>query len=132
MKSMVSMKTVMLFLLFAFAASAFASDTGKGNFKISDPVQVNGTTLAAGDYTAKWEGSGPDVQLSIVRSGKTIATVPAKLVQLDQKASSDAAEYQTGASGNRELTALHFSGKKYSLQLGSTSAHAMKSDQSMK
>jgi hypothetical protein len=117
MKSLVSMKTVMLFVLFAFAASAFASDGGKANFQISDPVQVNGTTLPAGDYTAKWEGSGPDVQLSIVRSGKTIATVPAKLVQLEQKASDDAAEYQTGASGKRELTALHFSGKKYSLAL---------------
>ncbi|HWG50907.1 MAG TPA: hypothetical protein VN669_14500 [Candidatus Acidoferrales bacterium] len=132
MKSLLSMKTVMLFLLFAFAASAFASDGGKGNFQISDPVQVNGTTLPAGSYTAKWEGSGPDVQVSIVRSGKTIATVPAKLVQLDQKGSNDAAEYQTATSGKRELTALHFSGKKYSLQLGSTSAQLMKSNDSVK
>jgi hypothetical protein len=132
MKSLTSMKTLMLFLLFAFAASAFASDAGKGSFQISDPVQVNGTTLPAGDYTARWAGNGPDVQVSIVRSGKTVATVPAKLVQLEQKASYDAAEYQTAASGKRELTALHFSGKKYSLQLGSTSARMMKSDDSVK
>ncbi len=132
MKSLLSMKTLMLFLLLAFGASAFASDAGKGNFQISDPVQVNGTTLPAGDYTAKWQGSGPDVQVSIVRSGKTVATIPAKLVQLEQKASYDAAEYQTGVSGKRELTALHFSGKKYSLQLGSTTAQTMKSDDSVK
>jgi hypothetical protein len=126
------MKTMMLFLLFAFGASAFASNGTKGNFHISDPVQVNGTTLPVGDYTAKWEGSGPDVQVSIVRSGKTVATVPAKLVQSEQKASGDEAEYLTAASGTRELTALRFSGKKYSLQLGSTSAQVMKSDNSVK
>lgn len=132
MKSLLSMKILMLFVLVAFSASAFASDGGKGSFQISDPVQVNGTTLPAGDYTAKWEGSGPEVQVSIVRSGKTVATVPAKLVQLEQKGSYDAAEYQTSASGKRELTALHFSGKKYSLQLGSTSAEMMKSSDSVK
>jgi len=132
MKSLFSIKTMMLFLLFAFGTSAFAADGGKGNFQISNPVQVNGTTLPAGDYTAKWEGSGPDVQVSIVRSGKTVATVPAKLVQLEQKASDDAAEYQRGAEGKSELTALHFSGKKYSLQLASTSAQTMKSDNSVK
>ena len=132
MKSLVSMKVLSLFLLLAFAASAFAADAGKGNFQISDPVQVNGTTLPPGDYTAKWEGNGPDVQLSIVRSGKTVATVPAKLVQLERKGSYDAAEYQTGASGKRELTALHFSGKKYSLQLGSTSAQMMKASDAVK
>ena len=132
MKSLLSIKTMMLFLLLAFGASAFAADGGKGNFQISDPVQVNGTTLPAGEYTAKWEGSGPDVQVSIVRSGKTVATVPAKLVQLEQKASYDAAEYQSGAAGKRELTALHFSGKKYSLQLGSTSAQVLKSYESVK
>lgn len=93
---------------------------------------MNGTTLPAGDYTAKWDGTGPAVQVSIVRNGRTVATVPAKLVQSEQKAADNAAEIQNGASGQRELTALHFSGKKYSLQLGSTTAQSMTTDNATK
>ena len=106
---------IVLFFALGLVTAAFAAN--KGNFQISDPVQVNGTTLPAGDYVAKWDGSGPTVQVSITRNGKTVATVPAKLVQLDQKASQDAAEIQNLAGGRRELTTLQFSGKKYSLQL---------------
>lgn len=126
MKSLQSIKIVMLlFLAAALSTAAFAGDTAKGHFQISDPVQVNGTTLAAGNYTAKWDGTGPAVQVNIIRNGKTVATVPAKLVQSDNKAMQDSAEIQSNAAGSRELKALHFSGKKYSLQLGSAATEAM-------
>lgn len=131
MKSSWTLKTTVLLLTLAFAASAFAASASKGNFQISEKVQVSGATLPAGDYTAKWDGSGPAVQVNIVRNGKTVATVPAKLIQSDQKAAYDSSEIQTGASGSRELTAIHFSGKRYSLELGSASAQE-KSAESMK
>lgn len=121
MKSSLTLKGTVLLLALAFAASAFAASAGKGSFQISEQVNVNGTTLPAGDYTAKWEGSGPAVQVSIVRNGKTVATVPAKLIQSDQKAANDSSEIQTVSSGSRELTAIHFSGKRYSLELGGAS-----------
>ncbi len=131
MKSSLSLKVMILFLAVALVSSAFAADGGKGNFRVSAPVQVNGTTIPAGDYVARWNGSGPTVQVSIVKNGKTLATVPAKLVQSEQKASEDAAEIQNGAAGKRELTGLHFSGKKYSLEL-SGATEAMKSGDSVK
>ena len=130
MKASLSVKVMVLFLAVA-AASAFAADGGRGNFQISAPVQVNGTTIPAGDYVAKWNGSGPTVQVSIVRNGKTLATAPAKLVQSEKKASDDTAEIQNGAGGKRELTSLHFSGKKYSLDL-SGATEATKSGDSVK
>ena len=132
MKSSVSLKLMMLFLALAVGVTALAANGNKGDFQISSSVQVNGTTLPAGDYTAKWEGIGPAVQVSIVRNGKTLATVPAKLVQSEQKAADNAAEIQNGASGQRELTALRFSGKKYSLELSSTTAQTMTPDNSTK
>jgi hypothetical protein len=108
------------FAMFCFAltlaASGFAADTHKANFQVSESVQVNGTELAPGDYVAKWAGDGPDVQLNILRNGKSVATVPAKLVQLDQKASSDASEVRNDGGG-RQLTNLQFAGKKYCLQI---------------
>jgi hypothetical protein len=131
MKSSLTFKTTVLLLALAFGASAFAASASKGHFQISEKVQVSGTTLPAGDYTAKWDGSGPAVQVSILRNGKTVATLPAKLVQSNQKAAYDSSEIQTAASGSRELTAIHFSGKRYSLELGDASANG-KSAESMK
>jgi hypothetical protein len=107
----------------ALSASAFAAnDSHKSNFEIYAPVQVNGTQLPAGQYTAKWEGSGPTVQVSIMQGRKVVATVPAQLVTLEQAASDTHAEIKNSSSGDRELMALQFSGKKYSLALGSESA----------
>lgn len=113
-----------LIVLFALAVVAAGFAAEKRNFQILDPVQVNGTTLPAGDYVAKWDGSGPSVQVSIIRNGRTVTTVPATVVQLDQKSPDDAAEVQNLPGGRRELTTLHFSGKKYSLRLGGTATAA--------
>jgi len=131
MKSSLTFKATVLLLALAFGASAFAASAGKGDFQISEKVQISGTTLPAGNYTAKWDGSGPAVQVNIVRNGKTVATVPAKLIQSDRKAANDSSEIQTAASGDRELTAIHFSGKRYALELGGASANS-KPAESMK
>ena len=122
MQSTRSLKAMLLLFALALSTAAFAGE--KGNFQISEAVQVNGTTLPAGDYVAKWDGTGPTVQVSISRNGKTVTTVPAKLVQLDQKASQDATEIQNHSGGRRDLTSLQFSGKKYSLQLGGAATEA--------
>jgi hypothetical protein len=115
--------TALIFgLAIVLATSAFAADTHKASFQISESVQVSGTELAAGDYVAKWSGDGPDVQLNITRNGKSVATVPAKLVQLDRKAAADAAEIRNGSGGGRELGNLQFAGKKYSIELGAASS----------
>jgi hypothetical protein len=122
-----SLKLTIFSLVLVLAAAAFAADGGKGSFQISAPAQVNGTTLPAGDYVAKWTGSGPNVQVSITRDGKTVATVPGKVVQLSQKASTDSAELQL-RGGTRELTGLQFSGKSYSLELPGNATEAKSAD----
>jgi hypothetical protein len=125
MKSSVFSKIIFAALALALSASAFAaSDSHKSNFEISAPTQVNGTQLPAGEYTAKWEGSGPTVQVSIMQGKKVIATVPAQVVTLTEPAPQTQAEVKNSSSGDRELTSLQFSGKKYSLELGSESAKA--------
>jgi hypothetical protein len=131
MKSSLFSTIIIATLALALTTSAFAaSDSHKSNFEISADTQVNGTTLPAGDYTAKWEGSGPTVQVSIMRGRKVVATVPAQIVTLDRAASDTEAEYRNGSNGDRELTALRFGGKKVSLELGSESARAQSKTQS--
>jgi hypothetical protein len=124
MKSSLFSKIMMLMLALALATSAFAAnDTHKGAFRISDSTQVNGKQLPAGDYVAKWEGAGPSVQVDIISDGKVLMTVPAQVVNLDQKATESSAEVHS-AGGSKELTVLRFSGKKYSLNLNGQSAQA--------
>jgi len=124
MKSSLFSKITLMVFALALATSAFAgNDTHKGNFQISSAAQLNGKELPAGEYVARWEGTGPSVKVDIIGGGKVLMTVPAQLVNLDQKAPEDAAEVQNGSSG-RELSVLRFSGKKYSLTLSGQSAQA--------
>lgn len=125
MKSSLFSRIIFATLAFALTASAFAaSDSHKSSFEISAATQVNGTSIPAGEYTARWEGSGPTVQVSIMKGRKVVATVPAQIVTLDRAASDTQAEYRNGSNGERDLTALRFAGKKVSLELGAESAKA--------
>jgi hypothetical protein len=124
MKSSLFSKIIIVSLALVLVGSAFAA-TGshKDSFQISAPTQVNGTQLPAGEYQVRWEGAGPTVQVSILQGKKVIATVPAQLVDLNTVARYSTAEVKSNANGDRELTTLHFSGKKYSLELGTESAN---------
>jgi len=126
MKSSLFSKVMFATLALALTTSAFAAstDSHKSNFEISAATQVNGTELPAGDYTARWEGSGPTVQVSIMQGKKVVATVPAEVEALDRAASNTEAEIKSNSNGDRELTSLKFSGKKFSLELGTESAKA--------
>jgi len=131
MKSSLHSKFLAVTMTLLLAASAFAaSGVNKGDFKISDPVQVGDKQLPAGDYVAKWKGEGPNVQVELTRNGDVLATVNAQVVALDQKAQQDVVEVNTsGDGGSRTLTGLQFAGKKYGLQIiGASSQAQMKTD----
>lgn len=117
-------KLMTLALALLLATSAFASDSHKASLQTFDPVQVSGKQLPAGEYQVKWEGSGPDVQLSILKNNKVVATAPAKIVELDQKTQGDAALVNKSADGTRQLTGLRFAGKKFGLAIGEGTAQA--------
>ena len=126
-------KIMTLAAVLALTTGAFAAGgVHKGSLQVNDPVQVNGKQLKAGEYTVIWDGEGPAVSLHFMLNGKEVATAPATVVQLDQKASTDAAEVKA-AAGDRQLSALRFSGKKFELDLGVESSQAQgKSGNSMK
>lgn len=125
MKSSLFSRIIFATLALALTTSAFAaSDSHKSSFEISAATQVNGTTIPAGEYTVRWEGSGPTVQVNIMQGKKVVATVPAQVVNLDRPASNTQAEVWNGSNGERELKALKFEGKKVSLELETESAKA--------
>ncbi len=118
-----SVKVVTVLVALQLATGAFAaSDTHKGTLQVIDPVQVNGKQLPAGQYDLKWEGNGPNVQVSIERGKKVLATVPAHVVDLQEKPSTDTIVVNKNDDGSRALTQIRFGGKKYALAIGEESA----------
>jgi hypothetical protein len=107
-------KSVILGLALLLASSAFAAT--KGSLELLDPVTVNGTTLKPGDYKVQWEGTGPNVELSILRGKNVMAKVPARVVELQTPASNDAAVTRVDG-GQKTLAGVRFAGKKTGLDI---------------
>jgi hypothetical protein len=63
---------------------ATACTANRGSLYVPSPTMAAETQLPAGEYTVQWEGDGPDVELKIKRHNRVKATVPAKLIPLDQ------------------------------------------------
>jgi hypothetical protein len=122
MKASKISKGLLLGLALLLATSVFAIN--KGSLQVSDPVTVNGKQIGAGEYTVKWEGNGPDVELNILHGKNVVATVPARMVDLDRAPSRDSAVTVVNPDGHKSLNEIRFSGKKYALAVGSESAKA--------
>jgi len=102
-------------LALLLTSSAIAAS--KANFTLNSDASVNGTKLKAGDYKLEWDGSGPNVEVSILQGKKVVAKVPAKVVDLDRASSTDAAVLKQNGSDST-LAGVRFQGKKYALELG--------------
>ena len=118
-------KSVVLGLALLLASSAFAAT--KASLQLSNPVIVNGTTLKAGDYKIQWEGTGPNVELSILQGKNVVAKVPAQVVELPTPSAYDAAVTRKSASGANTLAGVRFQGKKMALAVGDNSDSAQAS-----
>lgn len=112
-------KSVLMGLALLLASSAFAGT--KGSLQLNNPVLVNGTTLKPGEYKVQWEGSGPNVELSIMQGKNVLAKVPAHVVDLQSPSASDAAVTRKNDSGPNSLAGVRFQGKKFAIELADSS-----------
>jgi len=105
-------------LALLLASSAFAAS--KASLILQHPTIVNGTKLDAGEYKLQWDGSGPDVEVSIMKGKNVLAKVPAKVVDLPVAALNDAAVVKN-SDGSSTLAGVRFQGKKIGLDIGESS-----------
>jgi hypothetical protein len=110
-------KSVVLGLAVLLATSAFASN--KGSLHVQDPVEINGQQLPAGDYQLRWEGTGSNVEVSVMQGKKEVAKTSAKVIELKEAFASDAAVVDH-SSGRASLSEVRFARKKYALAIGGT------------
>jgi len=119
---MTTSKSFFLGLALLLATSAFAAN--KGSLSVQEPVTINGTQLKPGDYKVQWDGTGPNVELSITQGKKVVAKVPAHMVNLKVPSQSDAAVVKNNGDGTKSLSEVRLSGKKFSLAVGEEAAKA--------
>jgi len=112
-------KSLAMGLALLLASSAFA--VTKATVNLLSPASVNGTKLKPGEYRLEWDGSGPNVEVSIKQGKTVLAKVPAKLVDMASPADNDAAVVRHNEDGTSTLSEARFAGKKFVLQLGDSS-----------
>ena len=72
---------MMLALLVAPAFAAKNSQT----VNLPSAMKVGSADLTPGDYNVTWTGSGPEVQVTMMRNNKVAVTLPAKMVEQNNK-----------------------------------------------
>jgi hypothetical protein len=105
-----------------FSSAVLAGDSNKGSLQLYEKTTVEGKLLNPGHYTVTWEGSGPDVQVTVLEGKRTVATFPAHLTEQTTKNTEDAYGSSAEADGSRSLTAIYPNGKRFSIEVGQTAA----------
>jgi len=122
MKISSAYKGLFLGLALLLATSAFAAS--QGPLEVKENVSLNGKQLPAGNYQLKWEGNGPNVEVTIIKNKNVVATVPARLQEVTRAASKDATVMHINDDGSKSISEIQFGGKKYILAMGQESAKA--------
>ena len=109
--------TVVLILtcLLGLGGSARAARDNVHSVEISDVVQIGSTKLKPGNYTVKWQGTGPTVQVSFQQNGKTVVTVPGTLKTNDDQVTQDAIVTEATTTGTSTLKEIDFGHHKEAL-----------------
>jgi hypothetical protein len=116
------LKSAVLGLAVLMASSAFAAN--KTTLQVDEPLTVSGTKLKPGEYKVEWDGTGPNVEMSILKGKNVVAKVPAHVVELNSTSPSNAAVVKSNDDGSKSLSEIRMSGKKFALAVGEEAAKA--------
>jgi len=111
-----------LTLIMAFAmllpVSALAREKNQGQLKLYDPAQIGSTVLKAGTYTVRWTGSGPQVQVNVLKNKETVATTTGTLKD-ESNLHQDAVVLNktNGSAASEEVAEIDFASRKQALVL---------------
>jgi hypothetical protein len=104
------------------SSAALAGESNKGSLNLLEKVTVEGKALNPGKYTITWDGTGPNVQVTVLQGKQAIATFPAHLTEQATRNTEDAYGSAAETDGSRTLTAIYPNGKRFSLELEAKSA----------
>jgi hypothetical protein len=114
---MQAMKYLAAIAAFAIASSlgAFAKTSNSGSFDLTDTASIGSTVLQPGHYKAEWTGSDTALQISIVKSGKTVATAEGHLKELTSKAPYTSVSTRGSRDNSRRVYEIDFDNRSEAL-----------------
>ena len=77
-------RVALLVFAVTMSLSAFAGSKSETISLLHD-VQLNGTTIHAGEYTVKYDANGSTCLVKVIKDGKTVATANGEVKQLANK-----------------------------------------------
>lgn len=115
-----SMKFLAAFVAVAFCLSltALARDANSGKFNLEQSAKVGSTVLQPGQYKAEWTGNGNNLNISIIKDGKTVATTTGTLKQLPSRAPYSAVTLKTLPDNSASVDEIDFGNRTDALVFG--------------
>jgi hypothetical protein len=107
--------------MIVLTASVFADSK---HITFNEPVTVGSIVLAPGVYKVAWVGTGPDVLVTFMKGGKTVATTPARLVLEKSPYHARAIETMTMPDNSRVLKRLSFSDRALVFDLSNSAGES--------
>jgi hypothetical protein len=104
-----------LTFLLGFGGSAHAARDNARSVEIFDVVQIGTAELKPGHYKVEWQGTGPAVEVSFLRNGKTVVTAPGTLKTNDDQVTQDSILTQATGTGSSTLKEIDFRHLKQAL-----------------
>jgi hypothetical protein len=101
--------------LLGFGGNAYAARANAHSVEIFDAVQIGTTELKPGNYKVEWQGTGPAVEVSFRRNGKTVVTVPGTFKTNDDQVTQDAIVTEATGTGTSTLKEIDFAHHKEAL-----------------
>jgi hypothetical protein len=101
--------------LLGFGGSAYAARDNARSVEIVDAVQIGTTELKPGNYKVEWQGTGPAVEVSFRRNGKTVVTVQGTFKTNDDQVTQDAIVTEATGAGTSTLKEIDFGHHKEAL-----------------
>jgi hypothetical protein len=100
----------MLVLAITMSISALAGTVKKDTVTINHPVQLNGTTIPAGDYKVTCETNGTTAQVKFMQGKKEVASATGQTKELGQRFPTARLLLNTGGGGVPSIQELDLTG----------------------
>jgi hypothetical protein len=97
---------------------AQAAETNQANITLGSATQINSQQIKPGDYRVRWSGTGPSVQVEILKGSKVVATSSAEVVPQSAPVDHNQVILQTQDNGIRKLQRIDVAREKVSLVFG--------------
>ena len=121
MKSVSSISKIVLVTVAVLVSTSVWAES-KGPLELQHQTTVGDKTLASGNYVVRWEGTGDQVELKIYKGKNVVASVPARVIQLNSRTGYDSALVNQGSNGEFSLSEIRFGGKKFALRINGEGA----------